>query len=629
MLYKKSLLSLALLMSLFCAYEITVAQSSCPKQTDCCEKKCSPNCCPVSFKRADFPTASPDYVIVGCGTGGSVLAKHLSDEVNGEFTNCVVVLETGGNFNDNPLVTSGNPFFVAEDLSINQLITRTIVAKAGDQYQFFGALPFYHSEGRMIGGTANHNFLLQVRGSEPLYNNWAAIVGPGAAHWAYDNVLPFFKSLENYTPSGGVFDPSQRGNSGPLCVTNDPGGFDAVQNNGFLNNFLSQVPGATLPVGDDYNSAGNNLGLFATQNTATNGVFGPGSLRCSPGINIIGPVIDATTGIGIDGRKLEVVTSAMVCRVLFDGDTAIGVEYILDEDTSQVRTIFANKEVILCAGSMSNPAILQRSGVGPAAVLDPLGIPTVFYNDNVGANLKNHYGCQCVATATTVSNITPSYVFLSDGAPYFNGGQQGDGKRRIQSFSGGGPINAINFNNKAIINTFAPDVENFNAFFIVNLAPKSSGTVEIVSTLCTTDPQINYMYWSDYNPATDPLSAFDGSDHDATISLLKIIRDATVAAGETMIWPTPAAFTAADGGDNSELMLAVLNTPGIATHSAGTCKMAASAANGVVDARLRVFGTQRLRCADISVVPIIPDGNTAWPATLIGRVAAALIRQDI
>lgn len=629
MMYKKHLVYAAFLCGALFSNQLDAKSSKTCGTTKCCVTPSSPT--------FDCIKQFTDYIIVGLGTAGAVLARKLSDPL-ADGTRCnVTVLEAGQNRSQDPVVMSNNPFGPNQaELTSNSKFAYTFAQKWGSQADFDNDGIFL-SEGRMWGGGSAHHFMTTVRGTEEYWNNSADAVGD--QRWNYTNMLDIMKGVETYKiGAGGVFIPTQRGDSGLLSVVQ--GSFTTVSTNDFNVNVMTMIPGTTLPFINDYNAAGNPpnagpIGVTVGQSFTTGGLFFPPSSQrahsqnsfCPTPLDVdVNPIaIIGTDGRGLDGRKLQVVSNALVCRVIFDGNCAVGVEYILNGDKSQVFTLCARKEVILCAGAVNDPAILQRSGVGPPALLAELEIDVVVANDNVGANLENHYGSSCVMTAgsTAQDNTATGSTFWSDGAPYFNNMQPSDLVRRIQCIYNSGPnmqspsAAAFAANQGVILD---PGSNPTNSFLFVNLVPKARGTVVISSSDCTLAPTLDYGFWDDFTG-----NNFNGSDFDVTLAVFKIINDAATLANETMVYPTPAMFTA---GDAALMKAATLGTS-VFSHTSSSCKMAPTAATGVCDSELRVFGTKNLRCADLSVVPIIPDGNTAFPCYYIGCRAAQLIRGEI
>ena len=626
--YKKHLVYAAILCGALFSNQLNT-------KTKCGTTKC---CVTPSSPTFDCIQQFTDFIIVGLGTAGAVLARELSEPLDGVRCN-VTVLEAGQNRSQDPIITNNNPFFVSQDLTANSKFAYSLGVKTGTDVRFDNN-NYFISEGRMWGGSSAHNFMTAVRCSQDYWDDVSTTLN--APRWTYNNLLPIMKDVETYQiGAGGVFDPTQRGDSGLLKVTQ--ASFDNVTGNNFNANIMTNITGVPLPLINDYNAEPQDppnkghIGVTTGQSFTTGGLFFPPSSQrthsqnsfCpTPLDDAVNPVaIIGTDGRGLDGRKLQVVSNALVCRVIFDGNCAVGVEYILNGDTSQVFTLCARKEVILCAGTMNTPAILQRSGVGPQDVLGPpLNIDVVFANDNVGANLRNHYGSSCSMTAD--NGTATGATYWMDGAPYFNNGQASDLRRRIQciangTFSSQSPRAVLLAINPDFIND--PDNNPANSFLFVNLVPKSTGTVVISSTDCTLAPTVTYNFWSDFTGDN-----FNGSDFDVAVSCFRIMNDAAADAGETMIYPTPAMFAGSNAGNNYLLLReAAQNGTFVFSHLASSCRMAQSAATGVCDPELRVFGTKNLRCADLSVVPIIPDGNTGFPCFYIAVVAAGLIRGEI
>lgn len=608
----KTFLSYTLLCAMIIAQQLDA--KSCETQ---CKTKCKVKCCAnQSSINLDCLPKTTDYIIVGLGTAGATLARYLSDPIDGQYTNNVVVLEAGANHNQDPLVLQ--PYLLGTlPLGSSPEYSLTYIARTGNANFQFGYSGY--TEGRMWGGGSGHNGMIAERGTPFLYSQW--VTASGSTFWSYNNLLPIMKFLETYIPNGTVLDPLQRGTSGPMTISQDP--YAPVSTNLFVNNYMVPVVG---PLVTDYNTPAGTLGISSFQLNNTLGqtpnshrTFSANSFLPTPLDNPTSPII-SEEGMGLNGRKLQIVSNAYVARVIFDGQIAVGVEYILSDDPDQIITLFARKEVILCAGSVQDVGILQRSGIGPQAVLDPLGITSVVYNNNVGTALQNQYGSSCIMTATVGTgfpNVAPAGLFqyFTDGHPYFDGNVAGDGIRRIQSLFGAGPYFLHDLGIPLALigpQVFIPGAFPTNSFGFVILAPRSRGSVAITSTNPLEIPLVDFGYWTD---GTGP-----GSDYDAIIAAFKQVRDMAHAAGESMIFPTEAMFASDD-----QLRFAATNSTFVTYHAAGTCPMGTSIANGVVDSELRVFGVQNLRIADCSIEPVVSDGNTAIPAYYIGAALAKLM----
>lgn len=524
--------------------------------------------------------SSWDYVIVGNGTAGATLASELAKD--GKHS--VLVLEWGENRTSDPAVLSPNVFAFSNTLTydplyaINQIVNVT----------FSPSLPqfFIYSDGRMWGGSSAHNGLFAVRGTPTLYNNWALL--SGQAKWSYNNLLPLFLATEHYTPNGTVSNPAQRGSNGPLYITQSA----PVSSDAFA---IAVGTGTGSPLITDYNDPSlGNIGVSAHQQWITPT---PDSFR-SFSVNAFTPIGVALSenGHGLGSfRKLRVVSNALVNRVVFKHKKAVGVEYYLDGDANKAIFVKAKKKVILCAGSSWSPGILERSGIGDAALLNSLGIKVIVDNPNVGEHLLNHYGASGFFTGTTsASPFLDAYIDLS---PY----EPADGTRRLQliGLDTGSGIAALGF----------------------LLQPKSEGNVHIVSTNPTVYPRLDLNMYSDGSVSTPGTDAYN------VVSFLKILQSIDTAfAGGVLVSPPASVYA---GGDSALLDYAqTLSHMSVAYHAVGTCRMGLSSANAVVDGNLNVFGVKNLMVADVSIEPLIQDGNTAYAAYFIGMVAANIIQGE-
>lgn len=555
-----------------------------------------------------------DYVIVGAGTAGATLAAKLSDpDANGKFKNSVLVLEAGVNLSDSPLVLVNN-IIGAEINSTNPILSTVDLTYYLEGNPF---AVFNYTEGRMWGGSSGHNFLLCVRGVPSVYDEWAAISGD--PRWSYNQLLNnVMIPMEHYTPDGTTADPSQRGLNGPLFITQMP-----PQD---TDPFMQAVSAATgAPITSDYNDPVTSLGevaVSAPQQYVTPPFLGPDSHRSFAanayltGDASVGtpPIVDAN-GNGLNGRKLKIVSNARANRVLFTKkNKASGVEYVVSPDRETANIVKAKKGVILCTGTFEDAAILQRSGIGDPALLSPLGIPVVFANPNVGANMQNHVAQIGIIGGGAMTTIDlPAYGLA------FYGFSPDTSTREYQSivantvaFLPGGIAQALGITEGITVDG-------------VNIAPKSTGTVAIVSRDPFVQPLINFNAFSD-GTISDP-----GSDANKVVlfyNLLQDIADAYNAlplpphAPAEVLFPPPADYTA--GPD--ALFADGLNTIGVNNHACGTCRMSQTPLTGVVDGELNVFGVKNLKVASNSVVPVINTGNTSYTADVIGREAARIIR---
>lgn len=519
-----------------------------------------------SYKSNEF-----DYIIVGNGTAGAVLARKLTNNKK----NRVLVLEAGPNLSKDPQVLNPVVFTNLYDLTFNPKFVET----------YPNPLPFSagllqtvtYSEARMWGGGSAHNYLLAVHGTPDLYNSWAAV--SGNPRWTYNNLLPTIRAVETYTPNGTVANPIERGSHGPIFVTQR-----APINTSPLAIAMSSVTNA--PQVTDYNDPTlGNTGVSSYQEFITPP---PNSQRSFSISGYLPDSVVTPEGKGLHGRRLRISSDTTVNRILFKDKRAIGVECVLNGTVEKVKRAYAKKKVIVCAGGIHTPSLLQRSGIGDATLLNSLDIPVIVNNPNVGANLSNQYGAVTVLSGTEPENIQANI----NCSPYY----PNDDVRRIQYLTNPG-VGAI-----------------LGYGFITT--PQSRGFVSIVSKNPFIHPKVDLNMYSD-GPVNVP-----GTDAYTIVSYLKILQAIATAEGESVFLPTPDDYT------NDDTLLAfAMGTPNIiiTSHITGTCRMATSAADGVVDGNLNVFGVDDLMVVDLSVAPVQPDGNTCYPVYVIANEAAHIL----
>ncbi len=591
----------------------------------CLSHLCNPK--PEKCKNKFFKTV--DYIIVGAGTAGLPCAWALTND----NTTSVLVLEAGEDLTSDPLVLSPNVFAFFDPVTYNPKYAGIHVTTNNTQRVIY-------SRGAMIGGSSAHNYLQAMRGTPDIYNEWAALTGNPA--WSYANLLPLFISQEHYIPNGNIPDTTQRGLDGRLYISQqDPltGAFTAAVAEAF-NVPIAPAPGNNYTY--DYNdhflvSPGvyaNQVGVYPNQqftteycaaNTCGTRSFSGNSyltgITTAEGANpAVLPIVDANLN-GINGRKLYVRTSTTVSRILFEGTKAIGVEIIVNKGKKQkVMRSKARKGVILSAGSVMNPAILQRSGIGKASDLIPLGIDVLIDNPNVGYNGQNQYG---------VDNLILKKSFLNPLSipTCWNDIGVGDGVRRC----------LVNLITGALVPSIVLGVLGLNPGEVFAdyvdilsflLAPKSRSSVVIQSTDPLTPPYVDLNMFSD----TDGPG---GTSQDLAdcVALFKLGQDVATAQNggvldpAAIIYPVNAHYPAPWGPAPDDSLLendAKLN-PHFSDHLCSTCQMAPTAATGVVDGNLKVFGTDHLYIADDSIQPIITKGSTAYPAYFIGLQLAKFL----
>ena len=361
----------------------------------------------------------------------------------------------------------------------------------------------------------------------------------------------------------------------------------------------------------DYNNPNEGLvGIAANQDFVTPPYLGTNSYRSysanayltgEPGFGVT-PIVDEQ-GNGLGGRKLKILSNTTANRVIFSKDNiAKAVEYVHATAKDVVLTVKARKEIILCTGSFTDPAILQRSGIGDPALLTSLGIPVVYANSNVGLHMQNQFGIPSVIGGATTT-VTP---------PRFS-----------TSFIGIAPTTERQFeliilDSLAIFPAgIAGALGITEGIFLlgVPLVPNSTGSVAIISKDQFIQPVINLGYFTDGAPTTP------GTDANTVVKFYGVVQEIATAAHGTVLYPTPDQYL----GGADALFAAALNAPTVFNHASGTCRMAKTSADGVIDGRLNVFGVRKLKVASNASVPSINKGNTGYTAFVVGLEAARII----
>ncbi|KVC65313.1 GMC family oxidoreductase [Burkholderia stagnalis] len=523
-----------------------------------------------------------DYIVVGGGSGGSVVAGRLSEDPN--LTVCV--LEAGGH--GNGLVVNVPAGAVAMmPTRINNWAFDT-VPQAG-----LGGRTGYQPRGKALGGSSAINAMVYIRGHRSDYDHWAALGNHG---WSYDDVLPYFRLSEH----NERFDDAWHGRDGPLWVS------DLRTGNPFHERYLEAARQAGLPLTDDFNGA-QQEGIGIYQVTQKQGE------RWSAARAYLLPYI---------GRRsnLTVETHAQVRRILFEGRRAVGVE-VLQNGT--VRTLRARREVLLAAGAFQTPQLLMLSGVGPMHELARFGIQTVQHLPGVGRNLQDHpdfiFGYRTRSVDTMGVSLRGSLRMLREILRFRS---ERRGMLTTNFAEGGGFL-------KTQPGLDAPDIQLHFVVALVDdharrlhaghglschvclLRPRSRGSV----TLRSNDPAAA--------PLIDPAFFDDPRDVDDMVAGFKITRR-LMQTPALARWITRDLFTPNVKSDD-DIRAVLRQRTDTVYHPVGTCRMGHDEM-AVVDPQLRVRGLEGLRIVDASVMPTLIGGNTNAPTIMIGEKAVDLIR---
>jgi choline dehydrogenase len=528
-----------------------------------------------------------DFIVVGAGSAGAVVANRLSADPRRK----VLLLEAGPPTHPWTHVPIGYAKMLTNP-AVNWLYSAEPEASTNGR-----RLPV--PRGRMLGGSSAINGLAFVRGQAQDFDTWAQMGNPG---WSYAEILPFFRRMERYEDPGG--DDTYRGREGPLVVTN-PAPRDPL-----YRALIAAAGQVGIPHNPDYNGARQD-GIAMSQATIA------GGRRMSTARCYLDPVRNRP--------NLRIVTGALAERLLIEGRRCTGVRFSVGDRVEEAR---AAREVVVSAGSINSPQLLELSGIGQAERLGALGIEVRHDLPGVGENLRDHYAPR------TRWRIGARGVTFNDRGRGI--GLVGQALRYALTRQGmlgmvAAPIRAFVRSREGLE---APDLllgwvpmlmepgpkgprlasESGMTCYAHPMRPESRGSIHIAASDPRTPPAIRFNFLA---------SPIDGALTVAAIRIARAIMNAPAMAPLQVseMAPGPERTT------EDEILEWVRQAAETTYHPVGTCRMGPDRM-AVVDAELRVHGITGLRVADASIMPTLTSGNTNAPTIMIGEKAADMVLQS-
>ena len=532
-----------------------------------------------------------DYIIVGAGSAGCVLANRLSE--NGKHS--VLLLEAGGsdlNFWIWMPIGYGKTFYRK---SVNWMYETEPNPELDDRVS-------YWPRGKVLGGSSSINAMVYIRGQKEDFEDWKEMGNPG---WGWDDVLPYFKKSETNDRGADAY----RGGNGPVHVSTMDRDLHPL-----CQDFIAAGQELQYPRNSDFNGASQE-GVGTYQNTAKYG------MRMSTARAYIRPVQQR--------MNLRVEKHALAMQITLDGKRATGVTY---RQRRQVKNAKARREVILSAGAINSPQLLQLSGIGPAALLRDKGIEVRHAASGVGQHLQDHLAVDFLYRSkvpTLNDQLYPWYGKLWHGMRYVltRRGPLSLGVNQAGGFVRSRPgLRSPNMQLffSPVSYTKAPSGQRplmnpdpFSAFLLSAqpTRPTSRGHLEIRSSDPFEPVAIHPNYLSTDYDMQEMLEAY---------KLVRKLAEAPSLANVIESEIAPGSQVQSD----EDLIADCRARAGTVFHPVSTCRMGPDPAQDVVDARLKVYGIEGLRIADASIFPTLTSGNTNAPAIMVGEKAADLIMEN-